>query len=43
MSDEFDVVDEVTRETAAMLAETDATLAYRADGDTVFVLEARDE
>lgn len=43
MTDEYDVVDEVTRETASMLAGTDATLAYGPDGETVFVLEARDE
>lgn len=39
----FDVVDTVSRETAAHLEGTDATLAYGPEGETVYVLEARDE
>lgn len=40
---EYDIVDEVARETAEMLADTDAVLAWKADSDGAFVLEARDD
>lgn len=36
----FDIVDTVERETAELLEDTDATLAY--GDDTVFVLEPRE-
>lgn len=40
MSETYDVVDVVERETAELLEDTDAVLAY--GEDNVFVLEARE-
>jgi hypothetical protein len=41
MSDEYRVVDTVSRETAELLQETDATLAW--GDEKVFVLEDKNE
>lgn len=41
MSDEYHVVDTVSRETAEMLQETDATLAW--GDEQVYVLEPKSE
>lgn len=41
MSEDFRIVDRVTRETAAHLQATDAVLAW--GDDAVYVLEERDE
>jgi len=41
MSENFEVVDRVSRDTAQHLEATDATLAYHEDD--VFVLEERDD
>ena len=43
MTDEYQVVDDVTRETADKLRATDAILAWQADGDGAFVLEPADD
>jgi len=43
MTDEYQVVDEVARETADKLQATDATLAWKADGDGAYVLEPADD
>lgn len=44
MTDEYQVVDEVTRETADLLgANPDAVLAWKADGDGAYVLEPADD
>lgn len=40
MADAYDIVDKVSRETAELLEDTDATLAY--GEDAVYVLEARE-
>lgn len=43
MTDEFQVVDEVTRETADLLrSNPDAILVWKADGDGAFVVEPAD-
>ena len=39
---EYDIVDEVNRETAELLAETDAKIAWQPDGDGAYRLEERD-
>jgi hypothetical protein len=41
MSNDYHITDTVSRETAEMLQETDATLAW--GDEQVFVLEAKDE
>lgn len=41
MTDAYVVVDRVTRETAKMLEDTDATVVY--DEDEAFVVEPRDD
>jgi len=44
VTDEYQVVDEVTRETADLLrANPDAVLAWKADGEGAYVLEPADE
>ena len=44
MTDEYQVVDEVARETADLLrTNPDAVLAWKADGDGAFVLEPADD
>ena len=43
MTDEYQVVDEVARETADKLRATDAILAWKADGDGAYVLEVADD
>jgi hypothetical protein len=39
----YDIVDTVSRETAAHLEGTDAILAYGPEGETVYVLEPRED
>jgi hypothetical protein len=39
MTDEYQIVDEVARETADILADTEAVIAWKADGDGAYVLE----
>jgi len=39
MTAEFDVVDEVARETAEYLRDTDAIIAWKAEGDGALILE----
>jgi len=39
MTDEYQIVDEVARETAEILADTEAVVAWQADGDGAYVLE----
>lgn len=39
MTDEWQVVDEVTRETAEMLVDAGATVAWKADGDGAYRIE----
>ena len=44
MTDEYQVVDEVKRETADLLrTNPDAVLAWKADGDGAYVLEVADD
>ena len=43
MIDEYQVVDEVARETADKLRATDAILVWKADGDGAFVVEPADD
>jgi hypothetical protein len=43
MIDEYQVVDEVARETADKLRATDAILVWQADGDGAFVVEPADD
>jgi len=40
---EYDIVDEVNRDTAALLAGTDAVIAWKPDGEGAYRLEERDE
>lgn len=40
---QYDIVDEVNRDTAELLADTDALIAWKPDGEGAYRLEVRDE